>query len=461
MDFIGWTFVTGLFLLLVAVGSAYLRVLPASDSLIYLLVGLAVGPLGLKLISVDVLRDANWLERLTEVVLVVSLFVGGLKLRLPPRAPAWRAAFWLAGPVMVLSILGVALVSHLFLGLTLASALLLGAALAPTDPVLASEVSVGDAGDRDRLRYALSGEAGLNDGTAFPFVVLALGLIAQGGGWGGWVWGWAIERVLWAVPAGLGLGFALGFGLGRLAIWVRQHTRDPEVGSDLLLLALIALSYSSAEYIHAWGFLAVFAAGVGLRRAEVRATRRVEEPAPTLDNPVARRELPAEALLEPELSGEALAHPAVASGLVIRDVLSFGEVLERFLALGIVILAGVLVGPNWDWRGLGLALALFLVIRPAAVWLCLGRAPLSLAQRGLVAWLGIRGIGSLYYLAYAIGAGLGRERADEISRIVITVIAVSIFLHGISVTPLLGWYEKTLLKPSAGTQRDFRTPSAP
>lgn len=79
-------------------------------------------------------------------------------------------------------------------------------------------------------------------------------------------------------PAGPGLGFALGLGLGRLAIWVRQHTRDPQVSSDFLLLALIALAYAGAEFIHVWGFLAVFAAGVGLGRAEVRSVRR--SPAP-------------------------------------------------------------------------------------------------------------------------------------------------------------------------------------
>ena len=206
MDFQAWTFWIGIFLLLVALGSAYLRPLPVSNAALYLLVGLGLGPLGLRLISVDILGAANRLERLAEIVVIVSLFVGGLKLRLSPRDPAWQAAFWLAGPVMLLSILGVALFAHLALGLTLAAALLLGAVLAPTDPVLASEVSVGDAQDKDRLRYALSGEAGLNDGTAFPFVMLALGLVAQGGrgadGSGGGRWSACCGRF----PRGWGWG---------------------------------------------------------------------------------------------------------------------------------------------------------------------------------------------------------------------------------------------------------------
>jgi NhaP-type Na+/H+ or K+/H+ antiporter len=349
---------------------------------------------------------------------------------------------------MLLSILGVAGVGYFLLGFTPAAALLLGAVLAPTDPVLAGEVAVEDARDRDRLRYALSGEAGLNDGTAFPFVVLALGLVAHEGTWGGWVWGWAAERVLWAVPAGLGLGFALGLGLGRLAIWVRQHTRDPQVSSDFLLLALIALAYAGAEFVHAWGFLAVFAAGVGLRRAEVRSVRRSPAP-PPLSTARPGPDAPAETLLAPELSEEDLAHPAVASGAVLRDVLSFGEVLERFLAMGIVILVGVLVGPAWDWRGLVVAALLFGLIRPAAALLVLRRSPLDTAQRNLVAWLGIRGIGSLYYLAYAVGEGLGRARAEEVSSIALSVVAASIVVHGLSVTPLLHRYERGFGRPSA------------
>jgi NhaP-type Na+/H+ or K+/H+ antiporter len=318
--------------------------------------------------------------------------------------------------------------------------------LAPTDPVLATAVAVPDAKDKDRLRYALSGEAGLNDGTAFPFVVLALLWIEQGGGWGPWVGEWALERLLWAVPAGLGLGFALGFGLGRLAIRARQHTRDPATSSDLLLLALIALSYALAEFAQAWGFLAVFAAGVGLRRAEVRTVRdhpvprSLSEPAP----PLHPEETPAEALLEREVSAEALAHPTIATGAVVRDVLSFGEVLERLMALVSVVLTGVLVSLAWDWRGVALAAMLFCLIRPLAVAICLSRTPTTRLQRGLIAWFGIRGVGSLYYLTYAVGEGLGRGRAEDVSGIALTVVALSVLLHGSSVTPLLGYYERSL-----------------
>ena len=211
--------------------------------------------------------------------MIISLFVGGLKLRLPLRDPAWVAAFHLAGSVMLATIVGVALFARLILGLDTATALLLGAVLAPTDPALASTVSVNDAADHDRMRYGLSGEAGLNDGLAFPFVVFAL-LWGDHGGAGSWIGGWVMHRLVWAIPAGLLLGYALGKGVGWLAIWLRSRQRDTAAPNDFLALALIALSYVVAQSIGAWGFLAVFAAGVGLRHAELKVVAETSHPDP-------------------------------------------------------------------------------------------------------------------------------------------------------------------------------------
>ncbi|HYF38184.1 MAG TPA: cation:proton antiporter, partial [Gemmatimonadales bacterium] len=230
-------------LLLMALSSAYLRNLPISTSAIYLALGVAIGPLGLDWLRIDLRADLGWVERLTEISVIVALFVGGLKLRLPLKDPAWIAARRLGGPIMLATIAGVTLAGHLLFGLDPAVALLLGAVLAPTDPVLAGTVKVNSARDHDRMRYGLSGEAGLNDGAAFPFVILGL-LWAEHGGVGGWLGEWALHRILWAVPAGLLLGFILGRGVGRLAIWLRTHQQDPGAPSDFLALALIALSYA-------------------------------------------------------------------------------------------------------------------------------------------------------------------------------------------------------------------------
>jgi sodium/hydrogen antiporter len=446
MTFTGWLALIGIGLLVVAVTSTALRRAPVSMAMLYLGVGIALGPLSMGLIRVDPIGDANWLERVTEIAVIVSLFVGGLKLRLPLRDATWIPAYRLAGPVMLLCILGVALIAHYVFGLTPAAALLLGAVLAPTDPVLANEVTVEDARDRDRMRYALSGEAGLNDGAAFPFVILALLLVKNDGQLGGWVGDWALERVIWAIPAGLLIGYGMGWAFGRGIIAVRRRTGTQAAANDLFALALIALSYVAAEYVHAWGFLATFAAGVGLRRAEVNIVKRAA-PLPDVINasPTQSAEHnPAEAILAPDLEGDLERHPVIASGALVRDVLTFGETLERLLSVVVVVLVGALVSVAWDWRGAVIALLVFLVIRPLATWLGLLGTRTTRHQRLLIAWFGLRGIGTLYYLAYAVGEGVGRTRAGEVWSLALTVVACSVVLHGISVTPLLHRYERDL-----------------
>src|SRR5690606_10908659 len=269
MSFLGWMGLAGALLLVVALSSAYIRRLPLTTSPLSLCFGILVSPLAFSLITVDIVEGRVWFEHLTEIAVITSLFIGGLKLRMPFRHLGWSAAFRLAGPVMLASIAVVAVFSHYFLGLPWPLAFLLGALLAPTDPVLASTVSVSDAADRDRVRYGLSGEAGFNDGAAFPFVVFAL-LWIEYGSLGDWIGGWALHRLVWAVPAGLLLGYLLGKAVGMTAIWLRSMHRDMSSPNDLLALALIVLSYSGAEAIGAWGFLAAFAAGIGFRRAEVQ-----------------------------------------------------------------------------------------------------------------------------------------------------------------------------------------------
>jgi sodium/hydrogen antiporter len=446
VSFLGWVTLSGAVLLLMALSSAYLRPLPISTSAIYLALGAAIGPLGLGWLQIGLGEAIPWFERLTEIAVVLVLFVGGLKLRLPLRHPAWVAAYRLAGPVMVASILGVALFARLVLGLDTATALLVGAVLAPTDPVLAGMVKVGSAGDHDRMRYGLSGEAGLNDGTAFPFVVLAL-LWAEHGGPGGWLVEWGLHRVLWAVPAGLLLGFALGRGLGRLAIGLRSRQQDTGAPSDFLALALVALSYAGAEAIGAWGFLATFAAGVGLRHAELHVIRETPHPdqaasAPPATDPVAHP--PAEELVGASVAAEELKEPAVAAGVLVAETLTFGDTAERLLEVLLVVLVGACLFSYWDWRAVPLALALFCVIRPLATRVLLAGTPTTPAQRWLMGWFGIRGIGSLFYLSYALSHGASGPMAADLAGLTISVVAISVVIHGVSAPPILARYERDL-----------------
>ncbi|HSK74088.1 MAG TPA: sodium:proton antiporter [Pyrinomonadaceae bacterium] len=447
MDFHGWMAVVGFLLLFMALSPAYLRNLPVSTSAIYLVFGLIVSPVGFGLIHLDLIESASWFEYLTEVAVITSLFIGGLKLRLPLKNPAWRAAFVLAGPVMLGSIIGVALFVHLVFGLSVGVSLLLGAVLAPTDPVLAASVSVNDAGDHDRMRYGLSGEAGFNDGMAFPFVVFAL-LWEQNNGLGDWVGWWAAHRLLWAVPVGLALGYFLGKGVGRLAIWLRSRHQDNSAPNDFLALALIALSYVGAEYIGAWGFLSVFAAGFGLRRAEIKivdenplpeAEEAGEENSETDDPSIPYP--PAEESIGKALDEEELEKPAVAAGVVIAEIISFGATADRLLEIMLVVLVGICLAFHWDWRALPLALAFFCIIRPVVAYLLLWKTPTTKFQRGLMAWFGIRGIGSLYYLSYALNHGLSNQVTDAVN-LTVSVVALSIVIHGISSQPVLARYEE-------------------
>ena len=323
MSFLEWTALTSGVLLLMALASSYVRDLPITTSAVYLALGFVMGPVGLGLLSLDVIEGALYVERITEVAVIVALFVGGLKLRLSWRDPAWYAAFALAGPVMILTIAGIAAVAHLGLGFPLAASLLLGAVLAPTDPVLASAVAVADADDRDRMRYGISGEAGLNDGMAFPFVVLALAWGPEGGA-GTWLFEWAGLRLAWAVPAALALGYVLGRVVGRLAILLRARQRDATAPSDLLALALIGVAYVCAEAIGAWGFLAVFAAGLGLRSAEVHTVAESPHPDADLEAIAADDDVvhpPAEAMVAARVPANALEEPAVAAGVLVSETL--------------------------------------------------------------------------------------------------------------------------------------------
>jgi NhaP-type Na+/H+ or K+/H+ antiporter len=443
MGFLGWTALIGVVLLTMALSSAYLRRLPVSSALVYLLLGVAIGPLGAGLLRIEL--DADWLERLTEFAVTVSLFFGGLKLRLPLRDAAWRAVFRLAGPLMLATMIAVALFAHLVLQLSIASALVIGAVLAPTDPVLASAVSVNDAADHDRVRFGLSGEAGLNDGMAFPFLLFALEWAARNGA-GDWMLGWALHRVVWAVPAALVVGYVLGRAAGLLAITLRTRSRDTRAPSDFLALALIALAYAGAQAVSAWAFLAVFAAGVGLRRAEIDVVKRT--PHPEHDRSTAGSHPPAEMLAAANAEPESLDHPAVAAGAVVYETISFGDTAERLLEVLLVVLLGASLYA-FDLRALALAFALFLLIRPALTLAVLAGTETTTPQRLLIGWFGIRGIGSIYYLCYALSHG-GGEAGDELAGIVLPVLALSVVVHGATAQPVLARYERRLAQAHAG-----------
>ena len=442
--------VVGALLLVMALSSAFLRRLPITTSFVYLAIGIAIGPVGMGWVEINFISSGTLIEHLTEVAVILSLFVGGLKLRLPLRDPSWSAAYRLTGPVMIVCIAGVAVFAHFVFGFGWAASCLLGAVLAPTDPVLASTVSVNNARDRDRMRYGLSGEAGFNDGAAFPFVIFAL-MWMDYGDLGQWTLGWALHRLVWAIPAGLMVGYFLGKGIGRIAIWLRARFQDNEAPNDFLAMALIALVYVGAEAMGAWGFLAAFAAGIGFRHAEVAAVRDnpdvSQETNPDALEPDNNQHLtddpPAEELVAREVTEEEMKHPARAAGIVVSEIISFGDTAERLMEVMLVLLVGICIAVYWDWRAIPLALALFFVIRPLTVLLFLIKTPTNMTQRWMMGWFGIRGIGSIYYLSYAMTHGL-TEGLTELSGIILSVVALSIVIHGVTSQPILDFYERSI-----------------
>ncbi|MDR9750035.1 cation:proton antiporter [Pseudomonas sp. SZMC_28357] len=448
MGFIVWMAVLGAVLLTLALTASYLRWMPVTTSAVCLGLGILIGPAALGFLQLDVKDASVWMEHLTEVAVLFSLFVCGLKLRLPLADRRWRVAFGLAGPVMVLTIIGVCLLLHFALNLGWGSSLLIGAILAPTDPVLASLVQVNHAKDYDPVRFGLSGEAGLNDGVAFPFVILGLLMLQQDASLNEWIGDWGLRSLLWAVPAGLLTGYWMGRGIGKATLSMRIKNEDSTLSpNDYLTLALIALAYVVAEAIGGYGFLSVFAAGLGLRQAEVQSSGGNHTPAEHLVQPVVGH-LEAEPADAVHGDVENLPDPQVAAGIMMGDMLAFGGLVERAMEVFLVTLLGVILVAHWDWRALGIAAVLFLLIRPLSVLLMPWGSLLSVPQRLLIGWFGIRGIGSFFYLFYALNHGLGPSLAGVCTNITLSVVALSILLHGISTQPMLAWYERRT--PSVG-----------
>ncbi|MCG6575797.1 sodium:proton antiporter [Pseudomonas sp. AF32] len=441
MTFSVWVAVLGAVLLTLALTSSYLRWMPVTTSAVCLVLGVVIGPLGLGLLRLDIDDSSVWMEHLTEIAVVFSLFVSGLKLRLPFKNRTWRVAYGLAGPVMILTIGGLCLALHYLFGLGWGVSLLIGAMLAPTDPVLAALVQVNDARDDDRVRFGLSGEAGLNDGTAFPFVILGLLMLREDNS-SGLLMEWTLRNVLWAVPAGLLVGYWMGRGIGKLTLSMRIRNADSTLSpNDYLALALIALAYVAAESVQGYGFLSVFAAGLGLRQAEVESTDEESPPAEHLVQPVVGHETvaPRQALLG---DTESLDDGQVAAGVMMGDMLAFGSLVERAMEVFLVTLLGVVLVNHWDWRAVVIGGLLFAVIRPLSVLAIPWGPLLDRHQRLLIGWFGIRGIGSLFYLFFALNHQLQPHVAQLGIDLTLSVVALSILVHGLSTQPILAWYER-------------------
>ncbi len=287
----------------------------------------------------------------------------------------------------MLTIAGIAAAAHWGLGMSLGLALVLGAALAPTDPVLASDVQLRSPHDRDNLRFALTGEGGLNDGTAFPFIFLGLGLLGLHD-IGAFGWRWVVIDLAWGTIGGLGIGFAIGAGVARGVRALRQWRKRRRH----LRRVPVVRSHRTQLRGCAGGAHAGLSRGVCRRPgAAPRGRHSCRDSAGSTEH-----------------------SPLTPS------MLSVNEQLERIVEVAVVLLVGAMISTGyWSLAGLALAALLFLVIRPLSVWLGVWGEAKGTAPRRLLAWFGIRGIGSVYYAVYVAAHDLryARRRRAAVLRL--------------------------------------------
>ncbi len=401
---------------------------PITPAMFYLALGLLLGPTVLNLFHFNPLRESALLEVLTEIVVLISLFSAGVKMPAPFEFSRWGAPILLASVSMAVSVGMVAAFAYYVLGMPPGAGVLLGAILAPTDPVLATDVQTRHPGDHDPLRFTLTCEAGMNDGSAFPFVMLGLGMLGLHD-LGELSARWILVDVLWATAAGVGIGLVAGSALAYAARSLRGSPPRHNLLDNFLGLGLIGVVYGLSLLVDAWGFLAVFFAAVSLRQTEVKLA------GPTVT--------PYHSYLDSSESGVSGTRAVDASlPSVSGDSLIFKEQLERLSEMMLVLLiGGTLFLDSWSLRAVGLALFLFLVARPVSVFIGLLGTQTSWPLRGMVGWFGVRGIGSLFYLMYAIQHGLSEDLALELIGLTLIVVTLSITVHGISVKPLMSRFQ--------------------
>ena len=453
-NFALWALVAGLLLIAMAFLGTWMERMPLSPAMLYLGAGFALGPSGAGMLLPDPKAYSPLLERLAEIAVVISVFVTALRISVPLNDRRWRLPISLATVAMVATVGLVAAAGVAWLALPLGAAILLGAILAPTDPVLASDVQLDDPRDRDVLRFSLSGEAGLNDGAALPLVLLGMGLLGLhelGAGWHQWL----LVDVLWGIGAGLAIGWLLGAWVSQLILRLRTRHRLAIGLNEFVALGLIALVYGIALLAHASGFLAVFAAGLALPRMRPMPRASSQQRLPVAKTPGAASEIGVGEASTPANA----THPAKASAHMAQAVLSFDEQLERFAEVAMVLAVGAMfsyasIPPSALW----FVPLLLLVIRPVSILLAGTSAMSSGAQLPLIAWFGIRGIGSVYYLLFAANRGLPDAVAPTIVGLTLVTIVTSIVVHGISIPPLMSRYRRS---KTARGRRNRGAKSAP
>ena len=382
----------------------FLQGRPLSFPILYVGLGFALFSLPLGLPDPLPLNNRQLTEHFTELLVIVALMGAGLKLDRPLDPRGWRITWRLLGVVMPLTVAATALLGWWVIGLAPVSALLLGAVLAPTDPVLASDVQVGgpSEGQEDEVRFGLTSEAGLNDGLAFPFTYLAILAATYGLAPQGWFGEWAIYYLVYKIVVGVAVGWLLGTALMQLIFRTEVKTKLAETGEGFVALAAVLLVYGVTEILQGYGFLAVFVAALALRHFE--------------------------------RGHEYHGH-----------LHSFIEQSERLLmVIALVVFGGAIATGlfrDLTWGGVVAGAAIVFLVRPLFGLLGLLGTPLPWRERLALSFFGIRGVGSFYYLAYAINEATF-PGADTLWADVGFVVLVSVLVHGVSAPVVIDKLDK-------------------
>ncbi|MGC4942349.1 cation:proton antiporter [Kribbella sp. DT2] len=403
----GLYLVAGLALLVGAVLPRLLKRYAVSAPIAFLAAGVLLGFV-VDRGKLSPMAEPGLTEHLAELTILVALMGVGLAIDRPIGWKRWRVTWRLLFVAMPACVAAVAGLGWL-LGLAPAVALLVGAVLAPTDPVLASDVQVqgpttgegAEPDEDDEVRFALTSEAGLNDGLAFPLVYLAI-FAATKGALGDWALEWIAWDLIGKTVIGVAIGAAAGWLLGRMAFSAPSPSfRLADSREPVLALAMTLGVYGLAEVLHGYGFLAVFVAALTLRNEERGHDFH-------------------------------------------EDLHGFLEQLEHIFTWGILMLLGVAVTGGLleplDLTGVALGVLLIVVIRPLTAWISLRKTPLRRSERWVTASFGVRGVGSIFYLAYA-----GSDFADDLPWLWATVgftVVLSVVVHGIAATPLMRMLER-------------------
>lgn len=381
--------------------------------IIYVTFGFAVFslPIDLPLMNPEDARfDRQLMEYITEFIVIISLAGTGLKMKRDPGWKTWSTGIYLLAIAMPLTILAVAGLGWWWVGLAPASAILLGAVLAPTDPVLAANVQVGppqDDSSEDEVRFGLTLEAGLNDGLAFPFVYLAIAIVSATDisdavlTWAWWDFGY---RIIVGTVCGWAMGKSLAWLFAKFEAKMTER-EDTEIEEGFFILAATLLTYSLTEIVEGYGFLAVFVAAVISGRTSGAKVETRQQSYEAIDQ--------------------------VEQAVLGIFLIAFG---------GITATGGL---ADLTWEGALLGLAILLIIRPLSGMIAFIPSKLPFLERLAISYFGIRGVGSLYYLAYAHNSEYFPE-IDAVWSIVNFTMLVSIFLHGLSVKPFLSYVDRRM-----------------